>query len=73
MTDLWAVIPAGGKGLRFGSQVPKQYMLVAGHPVLDHVLAAFLKTKDRRFSMNYLLCWIKPRRGLNMSGLKGML
>jgi 2-C-methyl-D-erythritol 4-phosphate cytidylyltransferase len=45
MTDLWAVIPAGGKGLRFGSQVPKQYMPVAGRPVLDHVLAAFLKTK----------------------------
>ena len=33
MTDLWAVIPAGGKGLRFGSQVPKQYMPVAGRPV----------------------------------------
>ena len=45
MTDLWAVIPAGGKGLRFGSQVPKQYMPVAGRPVLDHVLAAFLKPK----------------------------
>ena len=62
MTDLWAVIPAGGKGLRFGSQVPKQYMMVAGRPVLDHVLAAFLKPKvfkavvvpvppdDRRFN-----------------------
>ena len=45
MTDLWAVIPAGGKGLRFGSQVPKQYMTVAGRPVLDYVLAAFLKPK----------------------------
>ena len=45
MTDLWAVIPAGGKGLRFGSQVPKQYMVVAGRPVLDHVLEAFLRPK----------------------------
>ncbi len=43
MSKLWAVIPAGGKGLRFGSQVPKQYMTVAGQPVLDHVLSAFLK------------------------------
>ena len=43
MNKLWAVIPAGGKGLRFGSQVPKQYMTVAGQPVLDHVLRAFLK------------------------------
>ena len=45
MTDLWAVIPSGGRGLRFGSQLPKQYMAVAGRPVLDHVLAAFLKPK----------------------------
>jgi len=43
VNKLWAVIPAGGKGLRFGSQVPKQYMTVAGEPVLDHVLRAFLK------------------------------
>jgi 2-C-methyl-D-erythritol 4-phosphate cytidylyltransferase len=43
VSKLWAVIPAGGKGLRFGSQVPKQYMAVAGQPVLDHVLSAFLK------------------------------
>jgi len=43
VNKLWAVIPAGGKGLRFGSQVPKQYMTVAGQPVLDHVLRAFLK------------------------------
>ena len=32
MTNLWAVIPAGGKGLLFGSQVPKQYTVVAGRP-----------------------------------------
>ena len=43
MTDLWAVIPAGGRGLRFDSQVPKQYMTVAGRPLLEHVLVAFLK------------------------------
>ena len=43
MSDLWAVIPAGGRGLRFGSLVPKQYMTVAGRPLLEHVLAAFLK------------------------------
>jgi len=43
VNKLWAVIPAGGKGLRFGSQVPKQYVTVAGQPMLDHVLRAFLK------------------------------
>ena len=43
MSKFWAVIPAGGRGLRFGSQVPKQYMTVAGMAVLDHVLHAFLE------------------------------
>ena len=43
MSKRWAVIPAAGKGIRLGSQVPKQYISVAGQAVLDHVLDAFLK------------------------------
>ena len=42
MTKLWAVIPAGGVGLRYGSETPKQYSTVAGLTVLEHVLKAFL-------------------------------
>ena len=42
MTKLWAVIPAGGTGLRYGSETPKQYITVAGLTVLEHVLNAFL-------------------------------
>lgn len=42
MTKLWAVIPAGGEGLRYGSETPKQYSAVAGLTVLEHVLKAFL-------------------------------
>ena len=42
MTKLWAVIPAGGTGLRYGSETPKQYITVAGATVLEHVLNAFL-------------------------------
>ena len=42
MTKLWAVIPAGGAGLRYGSETPKQYITVAGLTVLEHVLKAFL-------------------------------
>ena len=42
MTKLWAVIPAGGEGLRYGSETPKQYSTVAGLTVLEHVLKAFL-------------------------------
>ena len=42
MTKLWAVIPAGGAGLRYGSETPKQFITVAGLTVLEHVLKAFL-------------------------------
>jgi len=36
-----AIIPAGGAGRRMGSSVPKQYLPLAGVPVLVHTLRAF--------------------------------
>lgn len=39
---IWAVIPAAGRGRRFGSQVPKQYLDIAGKPLLAHALDALL-------------------------------
>jgi 2-C-methyl-D-erythritol 4-phosphate cytidylyltransferase len=38
----YAVIVAGGTGLRMGSALPKQFMLLQGKPVLWHTLTAFL-------------------------------
>ena len=38
----WAVVPAAGRGTRFGGGVPKQYLDVAGEPVLAHTLRALL-------------------------------
>jgi len=35
------VIVAGGKGLRMGSDLPKQFLLLAGRPVLMHTIGAF--------------------------------
>lgn len=35
------VIPAGGRGRRMGSDVPKQFMLLAGKPVLYHSIRVF--------------------------------
>lgn len=43
---IWVVLPAGGRGSRFGSSLPKQYRNVAGMAVLDHVLARFLAVSD---------------------------
>lgn len=37
----WTIIIAGGNGRRMGADVPKQFIHVAGKPVLFHTLAAF--------------------------------
>ena len=41
-TQVWAVVPAAGRGTRFGGPVPKQYLLAAGEPLLAHTLEALL-------------------------------
>ncbi len=35
-----AIVPAGGSGARFGSAIPKQYIVIAGATVLEHTLNA---------------------------------
>ena len=37
---LWAIVPAAGRGTRFGGDVPKQYLAVGGRSVLAHTLDA---------------------------------
>lgn len=39
---LWAVVPAAGRGARFGSELPKQYLEVAGRPLIAHTLNVVL-------------------------------
>lgn len=39
---LWAVIPAAGSGKRFQSTVPKQYLPLAGKPLIAQTLLALL-------------------------------
>ncbi len=39
---IWAVIPAAGRGTRFGGDVPKQYLEAAGRPLIAHALDALL-------------------------------
>ena len=40
MSGVWAVVPAAGRGTRFGGELPKQYLQVAGRPVIAHTFAA---------------------------------
>ena len=39
MEHVTAIVPAGGRGERMGSDQPKQYLSLGGRPVLWHVLA----------------------------------
>lgn len=40
MATVWAVIPAAGRGARFGAPLPKQYMAAAGRPLIAYTLDA---------------------------------
>jgi CTP:molybdopterin cytidylyltransferase MocA len=39
---LWAVVPAAGRGTRFGANVPKQYLQAGGQPLIAWALQALL-------------------------------
>ncbi len=39
---IWVVVPAAGRGTRFGATVPKQYLDAGGRPLLAHTLDALL-------------------------------
>lgn len=51
-----AIIVAGGKGLRMGSELPKQFLLVGGKPVLMRTLEAF-----HRFDPEMTLILVLPK------------
>src|SRR3970040_1898987 len=40
--DIWAVLPAAGRGTRFGGDVPKQYLEAGGQMLIAHALDALL-------------------------------
>jgi 2-C-methyl-D-erythritol 4-phosphate cytidylyltransferase len=40
MARIWAVVPAAGRGTRFGGELPKQYLVVDGAPLIAHTLTA---------------------------------
>ncbi len=41
MSDAAALVVAAGRGHRFGAELPKQFLTLAGRPVLRHALEAF--------------------------------
>ena len=51
-----ALIVAGGKGLRMGSELPKQFLPIGGKPVLMRTLEAF-----HRFDEKMQIILVLPR------------
>lgn len=43
---VFGVIVAGGVGARMGADMPKQFLDLAGRPIIMHTLSAFLKSRD---------------------------
>ena len=43
------LIVAGGKGLRMGSDLPKQFLPIGGKPVLMHTIEAFHRFDGKSF------------------------
>jgi 2-C-methyl-D-erythritol 4-phosphate cytidylyltransferase len=44
--DMYVVIVAGGSGKRMGAEIPKQFLELAGRPVLMHTIERFLTFSD---------------------------
>ena len=40
--EQWAILVAGGSGLRMGAPLPKQFLPLAGKPILVHTIELFL-------------------------------
>lgn len=54
--DKYIIIVAGGKGLRMGSDLPKQFLPLGGKPVLMHTLEVF-----RRYDAALHIILVLPR------------
>ncbi len=39
MASVWAVVPAAGRGTRFGAATPKQYLQAGGQPLIAYALS----------------------------------
>lgn len=50
----YVIIVAGGKGLRMGTDIPKQFLPIGGKPVLMHTLEAFYRY-DKNITMIVVL------------------
>lgn len=77
---IWALVPAAGSGARFGQATPKQYLALAGRPLIAHCLdtlcghravegvAVVLSPDDGRFDSIDMTRWSQRLRVLRCGG-----
>jgi 2-C-methyl-D-erythritol 4-phosphate cytidylyltransferase len=46
MSDFYALVPAAGFGARMGGELPKQYLPIAGRPMIAHALETLCASQD---------------------------
>jgi 2-C-methyl-D-erythritol 4-phosphate cytidylyltransferase len=46
MSELYALVPAAGSGERMGHELPKQYLPLAGQPMIAHALATLCASAE---------------------------
>jgi len=46
MSEFFALVPAAGSGSRMGGELPKQYLPLAGQPMIYHALATLCASAD---------------------------
>ncbi len=44
--SIWVILVAGGSGQRFGSEIPKQFLSLAGQPVIEYSFKLFTQLKN---------------------------
>lgn len=43
MKQKYVIVVAGGKGIRMGTEIPKQFLILKGKPILMHTIEAFYR------------------------------
>ncbi|WP_260578909.1 2-C-methyl-D-erythritol 4-phosphate cytidylyltransferase [Vreelandella populi] len=62
-STLWLVVPAAGQGRRMGADKPKQYLTLAGQPIIAHTLARLYQAFPEATLVLCLDsddCWFQP-------------
>ncbi len=60
-TPLYAIIVAGGSGTRMNSDIPKQFLSIAGKPILMHTIDAF-----RNWNKSVKIILVLPQNQMTM-------